>query len=81
MSNITELMFMVHAPYMPYRSNRSNMLRGWIVFLGRPNEGCVPTRQVAFSSNNREVFFLNFGFSKSKMSVQDVLVGIFLLNG
>lgn len=78
MSNITELMFMVHALYMPYRSN---MLRGWIVFLGRPNEGCVPTRQVAFSSNNREVFFLNFGFSKSKMSVQDVLVCIFLLNG
>ncbi|CAE7211135.1 Cdkl4, partial [Symbiodinium sp. CCMP2456] len=42
----------------------------WLVYNGRPNEGCVPSRQVFMSSCTREVAFVNMAFAKTAMRIQ-----------
>ena len=54
--------FMRYVPVVP---------RLWLTYIGRPNEACIPSRQVAFSSNTRETAFLHCSFPKTRMSVQN----------
>ncbi|CAE7367602.1 Cdkl4 [Symbiodinium sp. CCMP2592] len=43
----------------------------FLVFSGRPNEGTVGSRQIPFSSNTREVAFLECSFPKTRMYLQE----------
>ena len=54
--------FMRYVPVVP---------RLWLTYIGRPNEACIPSRQVVFSSNTRETAFLHCSFPKTRMSVQN----------
>ena len=45
--------------------------RLWLTYVGRPNEACIPSRQVAFSSNTRETAFLHLSFPKTRVNLRN----------
>ncbi|CAE7268047.1 unnamed protein product [Symbiodinium sp. CCMP2592] len=57
-----------------WRLHLDSVIQGtelWLTYIGRPNEGCIPSRQVVFGSANKEVAMVYTSFSRSTVAVKN----------